>query len=134
MKKNYYKIRSLEKEKTTPDFAQANSDITTIAKRADLTAATINLNNKSSLIDAVLLERRKELAFEGFRYIDLKRLGGPAFANTGIDRHPAEYALGAWTFPGANPINLPNTSFKFTLPIPIVELNGNGGIQQNPGY
>ncbi len=81
---------------------------------------------------AVLDERRKELCFEGFRFVDLKRLG--ALANTGLDRDPAEYSSSAWNFPGGNPTNLPVTSTKFTLPIPISELNANSGIQQNPGY
>lgn len=81
---------------------------------------------------AILDERRKELSFEGFRFIDLKRLG--ALAGVGLDRDPAEYASGAWNFPGGDPANLPVDSFKFTLPIPLDELNANGGIQQNPGY
>lgn len=81
---------------------------------------------------AVLDERRKELCFEGFRFVDLKRLG--ALANTGLDRDAAEYSSGAWNFPGGDPANLPVSSFKFTLPIPVSELNANAGIAQNPGY
>lgn len=81
---------------------------------------------------AVLDERRKELAFEGFRYIDLKRIG--TLAATGLDRDAAEYASASWNFPGGNPSNLPLTSYKFTLPIPSNELNANSSIQQNPGY
>lgn len=81
---------------------------------------------------AILDERRKELSFEGFRYIDLKRLG--TLAGAGLDRHPAEYASSSWNFPAGNPANLPVTSFKFTLPIPVGELSGNPGITQNPGY
>lgn len=81
---------------------------------------------------AILDERRKELSFEGFRFIDLKRLG--ALAATGLDRDPAEYASSSWNFPAGNPANLPVTSFKFTLPVPQIELNANSGIQQNPGY
>jgi len=81
---------------------------------------------------AVLDERRKELCFEGFRFVDLKRLG--SLANTGLDRDAAEYNSSAWNFPGGNPVNLPVTSFKFTLPIPVSELNANSGIAQNPGY
>jgi len=30
--------------------------------------------------------------------------------------------------------NLPNNSYKYTLPIPINEIAGNPNIQQNPGY
>lgn len=74
---------------------------------------------------AILDERRKELSFEGFRFIDLKRIG--TLAGAGLDRDAAEYASGAWNFPGGDPANLPLTSHKFTLPIPIDELNANGG-------
>jgi hypothetical protein len=80
----------------------------------------------------VLDERRIELAFEGFRFIDLKRLG--TLANKGIDRDPADYSSTTVNIPAANPSNLPLTSYKWTLPIPQNELNVNPGIQQNSGY
>lgn len=80
----------------------------------------------------ILDERRKELSFEGFRFIDLKRIG--TLAGASLDRDPSEYASSSWSFPGANPSNLPLTSTKFALPIPQVETVGNPAIQQNPGY
>ncbi|MDG5492622.1 RagB/SusD family nutrient uptake outer membrane protein [Psychroserpens sp. SPM9] len=77
---------------------------------------------------AILDERRIELCFEGHRYKDLKRLG-PA-ANRGVDRDPTDCNAqsGACT--------LAATDYRFTLPIPIIEINANAGIggQQNPGY
>lgn len=88
--------------------------------------------NPQAAWKGILDERRKELSFEGFRFIDLKRIG--TLAGAGLDRDPSEYASSAWSFPAANPSNLPLTSFKFALPIPQVELNANSGIQQNPGY
>ncbi len=30
--------------------------------------------------------------------------------------------------------NLPNNSYKYTLPIPVKETSANPNIQQNPGY
>ena len=80
----------------------------------------------------ILDERRKELSFEGFRYIDMKRLG--ALAGATLDRDPSDYASGSWNLPGANPINLPITSYKWAMPVPQDEINGNAAIQQNPGY
>ena len=80
----------------------------------------------------ILDERRIEFAFEGYRYLDLKRIGTKA--NSGIQRNPADYSSSSANYPGANPANLPLTSYKFTLPIPIVELNANSVIKQNPGY
>ena len=73
----------------------------------------------------ILLERRVELAFEGHRYIDLKRLG--ALANKSIDRHPTDDV-------STVPTTLPVTDYRFTLPIPRNEVQGNPSITQNPGY
>lgn len=79
-------------------------------------------------LGAVLDERKIELAYEGHRYKDLKRSG--VAGNKGIDRDPIACGIqsGACT--------LPASDFRFTLPIPIVEINANPGIaaQQNPGY
>ncbi|MBG6061766.1 hypothetical protein IWX83_001556 [Flavobacterium sp. CG_9.1] len=88
--------------------------------------------NPQAAWKGILDERRKELAFEGFRFIDLKRIG--TLAGAGLDRDAAEYASNAWSFPAGNPSNLPLSSFKFALPIPQVEVNGNALIQQNSGY
>ncbi len=75
----------------------------------------------------ILAERQIELAFEGHRYRDLKRLG--VKAGVGVERDPVDCALnGACT--------LPASDFRFTLPIPRSEIAGNPDIadQQNPGY
>ncbi len=76
---------------------------------------------------AILDERRVELAFEGHRYKDLKRLGSRA--NQGVNKDPIDCA-----FNGA--CTLPSTDYRFTLPLPIIEFNANPGLreQQNPGY
>ncbi|WP_144281873.1 RagB/SusD family nutrient uptake outer membrane protein [Chryseobacterium echinoideorum] len=81
---------------------------------------------------AILDERRIEFAFEGYRFIDIKRLG--TLANSGIDRHPADYQSSTANYPAANPSNLPLNSYKWALPIPTIETKVNSAIQQNPGY
>lgn len=73
----------------------------------------------------LLLERRKELCYEGHRYLDLKRLG--QLAGVGIDRDP--YDLDA---PGA--LSIPVNDYRFTFPVPISELLANPTIVQNPQY
>lgn len=75
----------------------------------------------------VLKERRIEFAFEGYRFIDLKRLG--LLANEGIVRDNRDCEIN-----GA--CSLPVTDYRFTLPIPISEITANGAIsgQQNPQY
>jgi hypothetical protein len=84
--------------------------------------------NQAEAFAGILDERRIELSFEGHRYLDLKRLG--TAANKGIERDMTDCTAqsGACT--------LPANDFRFALPIPIVEINGNPGIgdQQNPGY
>lgn len=75
----------------------------------------------------ILDERRRELAFEGHRYVDLKRLG--VKADRQVDRDPMDCAWnGACT--------LSTTDYRFTLPIPRTEISVNENIrsQQNPGY
>jgi hypothetical protein len=76
---------------------------------------------------AILDERRVELSFEGHRYLDLKRLG--TRANQGVARDAVDCSIN-----GA--CSLPADDFRFTMPLPIVEFNGNPGLreQQNPGY
>ena len=75
----------------------------------------------NALFEAIIEERRMELAFEGDRYHDLQRLQRP------VDRsnnYPAAALL------------IEYGNFRRILPIPQVELDENPTIrtQQNPGY
>jgi len=82
-------------------------------------------NNKTEAFADILEEERIEFCFEGHRYKDLKRLG--ARANKTIDRDAIDCAVnGACT--------LPITDHRFTMPVPLVELDANPNVQQNPGY
>jgi hypothetical protein len=76
---------------------------------------------------AILDERRVELAFEGHRYLDLKRMGSRA--GQGVLKDAIDCA-----FNGA--CTLSADDYRFTMPLPIVEFNANPGLreQQNPGY
>lgn len=67
-------------------------------------------------MDNILLERRKELAFQGFRFYDLARTGQDIPERAGF----AEA--------------VPFGDFRLALPIPRAELNANPNITQNPGY
>jgi len=82
--------------------------------------------NKTDALRDILTERRVELAFEGHRYVDLRRLG--AEAGVSIDRNAND------DFNPNTPLTLNITDFRFTLPIPSSEILGNPSIQQNPGY
>jgi hypothetical protein len=78
-----------------------------------------------ALLDDILLERRKELAFEGHRYWDLAR------NNLAVARIDL-----ATNYPGNVPLVLETSNFRRILPIPQGELDANPNIreQQNPGY
>jgi hypothetical protein len=65
--------------------------------------------SKQALIDAILFERRLELAFEGHRYYDLLR----------YKRNSSRVNYG---------------DNKVVLPIPLVDLQQNPNLVQNPGY
>ncbi len=96
------------------------------ARFDDDTALPVYANQADAFAD-ILEERRIELAFEGHRYLDLKRLGERA--NRGVSKDPVDCE-----FNGA--CTLAPTDYRFTFPLPIVEFNANPGLreQQNPGY
>ncbi|WP_162127301.1 RagB/SusD family nutrient uptake outer membrane protein [Flavobacterium phycosphaerae] len=75
----------------------------------------------------ILKERRIEFAFEGYRFVDLKRLG--ALAGEGISRDARDCE-----FNGA--CTLPVSDYRFALPMPQSETNVNASVKanQNPGY
>ncbi len=87
----------------------------------------LTLNSQAEAFGAILDERRIELAFEGHRWKDLKRLG--IRAGRSVNRDPLDCAVN-----GA--CNIASDDYRFTLPIPLAEMNGNSVIreQQNPGY
>lgn len=87
--------------------------------------------NQTAAWAGILAERRLEFAYEGYRFIDLKRIG--ALAGASLDRDPADYSSSSANYPAANPANLPLTSYKWALPIPQDEINASG-IPQNTGY
>jgi starch-binding outer membrane protein, SusD/RagB family len=72
----------------------------------------------------ILKERRIELALEGHRFIDLKRLAKDA--GVSMDRNATDDIVEVQ--------NLENGSYKYTLPIPLSEVSANSTIVQNPGY
>ena len=80
--------------------------------------------NATEAVLAILDERRIELAYEGHRYLDLRRTR--SITGTGIVRDSRDCPTGACEL-------LPD-DFRFNLPIPLAELNANDNMVQNPGY
>lgn len=93
-----------------------------------LRAARINgytnqtFTTKVQLIDAIIAERFKELAFEGHRFFDLRRRNLP------IVRDPADAvnAFGAVLLTPDQP--------QYAFPLPDSEIKANPNMKQNPGY
>jgi starch-binding outer membrane protein, SusD/RagB family len=83
--------------------------------------ATPIASTGAQLLDDIITERRKELAFEGDRYLDMQRL------KRDINR--------SVNYPSAARI-IPYTNYKRVFPIPQAELDVNPNIrsQQNPGW
>ncbi|WP_212004291.1 RagB/SusD family nutrient uptake outer membrane protein [Chitinophaga sp. HK235] len=99
--------------------ADAQQALNDIVRRANPGAAPVMATGQA-LLDAIALERRKELAFEGHRLFDLARTGAP-FIKYLANNKTISVAL-----PGP----------KIILPIPQRELDANPNIrhQQNEGY
>lgn len=122
-----YLIKAEAKAQSNP--SEAASIVNQLReKRIFENFSPINYSSPQQAYAGILKERRIEFAYEGYRFLDLKRLA--AKANVGIDRDPADYAQ----YQGGNPANLPLSSHKWALPVPETELNANTSIQQNPGY
>lgn len=101
-------------EAPTADAYNAINQVRTRAHIANLTPGL----NQSDFRDSVFLERRKEFIQEGHRWFDLVRQGGTALVDA-LHKLPAKSAASA-----------KNTLF----PIPLVEIQQNPKLTQNPGY
>jgi len=88
-------------------------------------AAMPTITTAQSAWQAILNERRIELAFEGHRYLDVKRIGSKA--NVGFVRDSQDCVRNS-------ACNLSPTDYKMTLPIPRAEIIANRNMVQNPGY
>lgn len=83
-----------------------------------------------ALLDAVLEERRLEMAFENDRYWTLKRLGVSVERSdygSNVDGTGNDIPVGALK-------TLPASSHRFVLPIPASAIRLNSNLKQNPGY
>jgi hypothetical protein len=99
----------------------ADGDINTLRTNRINNYVPIVYTSKQQAIDDILLERFKELAYEGHRFFDLKRRSLPV----------SRIAVDA---PSAAGTTLPADNFRFLLPIPLTEVTANPILVQNPGY
>lgn len=93
-----------------------------VAQRRD-PAFTGFTSSGTQLLDDILLERRKELAFEGMRYLDLQRVSRDV-ARVNINNN----------YVGVTPVTIAAGNFRRIFPIPQDERDANPNISQNTGY
>jgi hypothetical protein len=98
-----------EAEAQQGKLVEADSALNAIRARAGLAPLDLVALGQPAAIDAILQERRLELAFEGQRWPDLVRTGR---------------AVGVLAIP----------TFQTLYPIPLNELDVAPGLVQNPGY
>jgi hypothetical protein len=115
-----YLIRAEAKAELN-DMAGAAADLNALRAARIEGYTNETFGSKEALIEAVINERFKELAYEGHRFWDLKRRNLP------VQRLASDA-------PNGNAVTLPAGNFRFLLPIPSVEIQANPAIQQNPGY
>jgi hypothetical protein len=110
-----YLIRS-EAAGRLNNVAQAVADINTVRARVDgLAPLAASVDTRDEVLVANLNERRRELAIEGHRFFDLRRLRDVP-------------AIGAYVSA------LYDGEFRLLFPIPQTEIDVNTLLTQNPGY
>ena len=108
--------------------SEAREFLNQVRRRAGLN--DLNVSGQTQLREAILKERRVELAFENKRWIDLVRTGNAVEVmnayGSKLKSDPAYYYLSAATY------NVNENHLLF--PIPFLEIQVNPDLQQNPGY
>ena len=113
----------------TYDYINA---VRTRAKLAPLSGLT-----KDQFREAVLKERRIELAFENHRWFDLKRTLTPSQMKTLLNIHGEGERAKPTTSRGGIPFSADGYTFEeyqVLFPMPADQIRINPALKQNPGY
>lgn len=114
------------------DYSNVESIIYNIRANRNFSGAMVpasmptNFSSAQQCYARILEERRLDFAFEGQRYLDMKRLGVKA-GSPGYVRDPQDCA-------STNACQLAPDTFRATLPIPRSEILANPNMVQNTGY
>ena len=106
----------------TNDETNARLYLNMVAQQRD-PSFTGYTSTGTALLNDILLERRKELAFEGMRYLDLQRL----------DLDVVRVNINS-NYVGVTPTLIEADNFRRIYPIPQAERDANPNIEQNEGY
>ena len=112
----------------TGDYANAEADLNTLKAQRYTGFVPGPTPTPTALLTEIRLERRLELAFEGDRFFELKRLGLPVSRN-GNNGDLADGSGQTYDF-----LSLPLGDPHWVMPIPINEMNANSNMVQNPDY
>jgi hypothetical protein len=93
----------------------------TLASSRD-SAYTLSVKTGAALIEEILVQRRVELWGEGFRFLDLKRLG------LALDRTGANHISAL----ADNNMQIPASDLRWEWLIPQLEVDANSNMVQNP--
>ena len=105
--------------------------------RARAKLAPLSGLDKDQFRQAVLKERRIELAFENLRWFDLKRTSTPSELVTLLNAHGKAERLDPTTSRGGIPFSQEDYTFEehqILFPIPADQIRINPATRQNPGY
>ena len=112
----------------SPNLPAAASSVQAIRTARASAVVTPAYANATEAIQDIINERRLELAFEGHRYLDLKRTR--TLFNVGITRDADDVGYLGNNFPST----VTSSDARWTFPLPDAEVNGNPDITQAPGY
>lgn len=110
--------------KASPNVAAAQEDYNTLRENRIPDYVDANFTTAGAAIELVMEERFRELAYEGHRFLDLKRTNSP------VDRLPADCE----DLSAEDACFLPASSHLWALPIPQSEIFVNSEMVQNTGY
>jgi hypothetical protein len=113
-------------EASLPNDEQARKYLNDLMAQRD--PGFVYASSGAQLLNDIINERRKELAFEGDRFYDLNRLKLP------VERAENPGAIPAG--PGNVNLSVPYPDYRRIAPLPLAEIQANPNMasQQNPGY
>lgn len=100
--------------------------------RSRVHLAPVTATSQAQMRTAILTERQLELAFEAQRWDDLQRYGIAVTVMNGLNEKKYTCDGGAPSTPVPISYNLTNQTLL--LPIPLLEMQANPSLVQNPGY
>lgn len=115
--------------------AEAHDYLNQVRSRAGL--APLSGLDQASFRDAVLQERRVELAFENHRWFDLKRTKTPDELAQFMNAHGAQERANPTVPRGGvafNALDYDYSAYEHIFPIPASQILINDQLTQNPGY